>query len=382
MDFGWSQEEQLLRAKLRELVARTVRPDWTLYDRDMASPAAEQEVRDFCRALAAEGLLTPHWPREYGGSDASPWESLVISEELWGAGEPRGSQYMNITWIGPAIMLAGTPEQKAFHLSRISAGESMWCQGFSEPGAGSDLAALRTRARRDGDRYVINGQKIWTSYAQAADYCFLLARTAGEPPSRDGISILLVPMDSPGIEVRDIPMMGFEHVVHEVFFDDVAVDADCLLGEENRGWQLIRTILANERVGLARHEHADRMLDRLVDEAEAAEIDVQTPERLEILGRIAARTAATRILNYVAVDESARRAPSAPGAASIYRTAMADMEHGVSHAYLDVLGTRALLPDSAGDYALLFSTTSTIASGTLEMQLNNVARNVLQLPRA
>jgi alkylation response protein AidB-like acyl-CoA dehydrogenase len=306
------------------------------------------------------------------------WEQVVISEELWGAGEPRGPQYMNITWIGPAIMMAGTPAQKDRHLPAIARGESMWCQGFSEPGAGSDLAAMQTSARLDGDHYVVNGQKIWTSYAHTADFCFLLVRTS---PARHGISILLVPMDLPGIEVREIPTLGFQHLVHEVFFSDVQVPADCLLGAENEGWNLIRTILANERIGLARHEHADRALDRLVAEAGEAGLSSDDGDLQVVLGRAAAATAAARVLNYVAVDEGYRDTPQRAGAASIYRTAMAQMEHGITHAYLDVLGPAALEARSHGDYSVIFSTTSTIASGTTEVQLNNVARHVLRLPK-
>jgi alkylation response protein AidB-like acyl-CoA dehydrogenase len=302
----------------------------------------------------------------------------VISEELWGAGEPRGPQYMNITWIGPAIMMAGTEEQKARYLPPISRGEAMWCQGFSEPGAGSDLAAMTTSAHLDGDAYVVNGQKIWTSYAHTADHCFLLVRTS---PARHGISIFLVPMDLPGIEVREIPTIGFHHLVHEVFFTDVRVPVDCLLGEENEGWSLIRTLLANERTGLARHEHADRQLDHLVTEAAEAGVSTDDPSVREALGRAAAATAAARVLNYVAVDHRHRATPEQAGSASVYRTAMAQMEHGITHAYLDVLGAAGLEESSRGDYSLIFSTTSTIASGTLEVQLNNVARHVLGLPK-
>jgi alkylation response protein AidB-like acyl-CoA dehydrogenase len=378
VNFDWTDDENELRGRLQDFVAEHVPPDWTLYDRDMPTAADVEKVRGYCRELARRGLLTPSWPAAYGGRDASAWEQLVISEELWGAGEPRGSQYMGVTWIGPALMVAGTPEQKQKHLPRIARGEAMWAQGFSEPGAGSDLAALQTQAVRDGDYFTVNGQKIWTSYAQAADHIFLLVRTS---PARHGISILLVPMDLPGIEVREIPTLGFHHVVHEVFFTDVQVPADCLLGEENQGWTLIRTILANERVGIARHERADRSLDELVGEAEKAGVPLDDPHVQEVLGRAAAANAAARVLNYVAADAAYRDSPDRATVASTYRAAMAQMEHGVTHAYLDVLGPSALEAGSRGDYSLIFSTTSTIASGTTEVQLNNVALHALGLPK-
>ena len=164
----------------------------------MPEPDDVEAVKAFCAALGEGGFLTPHWPKAYGGREASPWEQLIISEETWSVGEPRGGQYMNTNWIGPALMAYGTPEQQAEHLPPITRGEVNWCQGFSEPDAGSDLAALRCRAVRDGDTYVVNGEKIWTSYAHAAEYCFLLVRTDPDSPKREGITILLVPMDTAG----------------------------------------------------------------------------------------------------------------------------------------------------------------------------------------
>jgi len=381
VDFTWTEEEQRLRDDLRAFVAEHVRVDWTLYDRDVPTAQSEREVREHCAVLAERGLLVPNWPVAFGGADASMWEQAVVSEELWGAGEPRGPQYMNVNWIGPAIMLAGTQGQKDLHLGRIARGETLWCQGFSEPGAGSDLGALITRATRDGDEYVINGQKIWTSYAHVADYCYLLARTHPNAPTSSAISIFLVPMDTPGIEVREIRTLGIRHLVHEVFFTDVRVPTSARLGAENEGWGLVRTVLANERIGLARHEHADRALDRLVAESAEAGITPDTPGYLETLGNAAADNAASRVLNYVATDLGFRDSPDRASAASVYRASVAAMEWGVSDAYLDILGPQALNETSWGDYALMFSTTSSIASGALEIQLNNVARHVLRLPK-
>src|SRR3984885_7694702 len=174
---------------------------------------------------------------------------------------------MNVNWIGPAVNRLGSAEQQEQYLGAIGRGEAMWCQGFSEPDAGSDLSALRTSAVRDGDVYIVNGQKIWTSYAHAADYCFTLVRTASTENPRRGISILLVPMELEGIEVREIPTLGVRHLVHEVFFRDVAVPVEFRLGNENDGWEIIRTLLANERAQNSRHSAVDSSLDQLVDEA-------------------------------------------------------------------------------------------------------------------
>ena len=270
----WTADETAFRNALRASIEANIRPGWTLDDRDMPEPDDVEAVKSFCAALGSDGFLTPHWPAEHGGRQASPWEQLIISEETWRVGEPRGGQYMNTNWIGPALMAYGTPEQQAQHLPPISRGEVNWCQGFSEPDAGSDLAALRSRAVRDGDSYIVNGQKIWTSYAHAAEWCFLLVRTDPESPKREGITILLVPMDTAGIEVREIPNPYARHLIHEIHFTDVVVPVANRLGDENQGWGIVRNVLANERVGIARHAHSEHVLDTTVADARALGVDV------------------------------------------------------------------------------------------------------------
>ncbi|MCH1554530.1 MAG: acyl-CoA dehydrogenase family protein, partial [Luminiphilus sp.] len=215
----------------------------------------------FCGKLAQAGLLIPHWPKAWGGDDAGPWSLFIMAEEMWMAGEPRGGQYMNVNWIGPTLMKYGTETQQTRYIPPMAQGQTLWCQGFSEPEAGSDLASLKTRAEHDGDDYVINGQKIWTSYAGMADTCFLLARTG---PGRKDISIFLVPMGSSGITVREIPSIIGEGDIHEVFFDDVHVPSDALLGEEGQAWSIIRYVLSLERVGIPRFALAASTLDRAV----------------------------------------------------------------------------------------------------------------------
>jgi alkylation response protein AidB-like acyl-CoA dehydrogenase len=195
MEFGWCDEDERFRQELREFIANELPQRWV--ELIPGEEPASEFIREFCGKLGQRGWLTPHWPREYGGTDGSAWQFIILGEELWSAGEPRGSQYMNVNWIGPAIINAGTPEQKAYHLRRISAGDVFWCQGFSEATAGTDLAGMQTTARRDGDHYVINGEKIWTSYAAEAEFCFLLARTDPESTGNKGISVFLVPTDTP-----------------------------------------------------------------------------------------------------------------------------------------------------------------------------------------
>jgi alkylation response protein AidB-like acyl-CoA dehydrogenase len=382
MDFTWTEDEDALRAELKSYIEDHLRPTWTHTDRDMPTQATVDEVIAFCQGLAERGLLIPAWPADYGGRDASLWEQTVISEELWGVGEPRGPQYMNVNWIGPAVRQLGSEEQRREYFAPIAAGEAMWCQGFSEPDSGSDLSSLKTAAVRDGEYYVVDGQKIWTSYAHAADYCFLLVRTAKSENPRRGISVLLVPMNLPGIEVREIPTLGVRHLVHEVFFTDVAVPAAYRLGGENEGWNIIRHLLASERVGNARHEWVDRSLDRLVDEALAADgVDTADSRFWETLGRAAAWTAASRVLNYAAVQAWADESKEYPNLAATYRASMAQMELGAAYAFVDVLGADGLVASSRGDYQLVGGTLSTIGGGSLEMQLNNVAWYQLGLPK-
>jgi alkylation response protein AidB-like acyl-CoA dehydrogenase len=381
MDFRWSDEETQLRTELRTYMEDHLMPGWSFLERDMPTPERIADVITFCTGLAERGLLVPAWPEEYGGRGASRWAQIIISEEMRAVSEPRGPQYMNVNWIGPAIMELGTDSQKERYTGPIAAGEAMWCQGFSEPDAGSDLSALRTTAIRDGDHYLVNGQKIWTSYAHAADFCFTLVRTAQTENPRRGISVLLVPMDLPGIEVREIPALGMSHLVHEVFFHDVAVPADCRLGEENEGWRIIRTLLANERAQNSRHSAIEGALDQLVDEAAGAGADTAGTSFWEHLGRAAAWTAASRILNYVAVQAWSDDSAEFANLAAVYRASMAQMELGAAQTFIDVLGPDALLTTSRGDWQLAGGTLSTIGAGSLEMQLNNVAWYILGLPK-
>lgn len=381
MELGWTADEAAFRAALRASVATHLRPGWTLDDRDMPEQADIDAVKAFCAALGDDGFLTPHWPAAYGGRDASPWEQLIISEETWSVGEPRGGQYMNTNWIGPALMRYGTDEQRALHLPLISAGQVNWCQGFSEPDAGSDLAALRTQAIRDGDSYVVNGTKVWTSYAHAAEYCFLLVRTDLDSPKREGITILLVPMSSPGVEVREIPNPYATHLIHEMHFTDVIVPITCRLGDENRGWDIVRNSLANERVGIARHQHTEYVIDQTVRDAQGLGIDVADPGIEETLGIAYAWAEASRALNYVAVSERITDPNGSRPAASVSRAITGPMERMAGWACHEVLGDQALAGGTEADRQVVTGTSSMIAAGAYEVQLDLVARLCLNLPR-
>jgi alkylation response protein AidB-like acyl-CoA dehydrogenase len=379
VEFRWDEQDEKFRAELgafidQELALAELLPG--------AGPGGAGHValaRTFAQKLAARAWLTPSWPTEYGGGGATAWQHIAMSEELWQRGEPRGPQYMNVNWIGPAIMRFGTPKQKTYHLGRISKGDVFWCQGFSEPDAGTDLASLRTRAVRHGDEYVINGQKIWTSYANEAEFCFLLVRTDPNADQHAGISILLVPMNQPGIEVRDIPAIVGEHIFHEVFFEDVHVPVSCLLGSENEGWPIIRAVLAHERVGAPKYARAAFVLDRIAGLA----LEKGLAENADIkrkLGEARAACEAARLLCYVAIDERAKDKPPSVVAYPA-RAAMVQADRLVADVAMEILGPDALSAGLADDQ---FHTafTAGVATGTYEVQLELISRLALRLPRS
>lgn len=379
MDFRWSTEDQAFRSRVVEFLRAELPADW---DQIAQHGPGSREQTDFslsfCPRLAEAGLLVPHWPVEYGGSGASVWQHLILGEEMWAVGEPRGPQYMNVNWIGPTLMRFGTAEQKRRYLGEAAAGRAIWCQGFSEPSAGSDLFSLRTSARREGDSYVIDGTKIWTSYAKLADHCFLLARTGGK--RRDGICIFLVDMDLPGIAVRPIPSLLGEGDIHEVFFDNVVVPASALLGEEGQAASIITYSLGNERVGIARYELSRRALTASVERLQAMGLWNDNHIRFRA-GQALAACEAARALVYQVADQRSRGLPPSADA-SLARVAVISADHAVANFALE------FLPDAfvRNDLPILLpqherAIAAGIASGAAEIQLDIIAASYLQLPR-
>jgi len=380
LEFDWSEEDARFRAEFRSFLDEVLPEDWErIAEHGPGSEAQAGFSRQFCRAMAERGWLTQHWPAAYGGRDASPWRHAVVGEELWAIGEPRGPQYMNVNWIGPAIMAFGNDEQKAYHLPRISRGDVLWCQGFSEPEAGSDLVALRTSARRDGDEYVINGSKIWTSYANHADFCIALVRTDPQSSRHRGISVLLVPMDTPGITVREIPSVVGERYFHEVFFDDVRVPVSCRLGPENDGWAVVTYALQYERVGAARYARAALTLDRIARHARETG-RLSDPVVAEKLGEARAVVEAARLLNYRVIDQRAHDLPPSPDT-QIARVAGTTADQLVGELALEVYGPESLEYGSFADANFRLAMTAGVAVGATEVQLNLIASRTLGLPR-
>jgi alkylation response protein AidB-like acyl-CoA dehydrogenase len=285
---------------------------------------------------------------------------------------------MNVNFIGQTLMRYGTDAQKAQYLPAMAAGRSIWCQGFSEPSAGSDLASLTTRAERDGDAYIVNGSKVWTSYAGLAQTCFLLARTGG--PGKGGIAIFLVPMSTPGITVRPIPSLIGVGDIHEVFFDNVAVPESARLGAEGQAWPIIGYALSHERVGIARYEFSRRVLDRMVRLLQARRLFERETVKLRAAQALAACEAA-RMLVYRVVDQRARGLPPSADA-NLARVAVVAADNAVAEFALNHLGDTL----SGDAFPLHLShheraIAAGVASGAAEIQLNLIAYDYLQLPR-
>jgi alkylation response protein AidB-like acyl-CoA dehydrogenase len=343
------------------------------------------------RELAEAGFVVPHWPRPWG-LDADPIQQLVIDDELRGALVSRPTNPIGIGWAGPTILHAGTEEQKERHLFPLLAGEEIWCQLFSEPDSGSDLAGLSTRAVRDGDEWVVTGRKVWTSLAHLSTYGILIARTDPDVPKHHGISYFICPMDAPGVEVRPLVEMTGEALFNEVTLDEVRLPADALVGEVNRGWELAKVTLSNERVSLSaggalwgRGPTADDLLDVVraqgglddpILRQRAAALHVES----EVLRLIRLRTVTAAIKG------------EQPGPEASMRKVLAD-EHGqhVMGLAKDLAGAGGLLggADAVGpmgspvdlwQYGYLFAPALTIGGGTGEVQRNILAERVLGLP--
>jgi alkylation response protein AidB-like acyl-CoA dehydrogenase len=344
---------------------------------------------DWTRQLADHGYVAPHWPRPWG-RDASPIEQLVIDEELKRAFAPKPMNPIGIGWAGPTLLVAGTPEQQQRFLPGLLDGSEIWCQLFSEPEAGSDLASLRTAAVRDGDEYVLNGQKIWTTLAQLARYGILLARTDPDAEPHRGITYFVLDMESPGVTVRPIKQMDHDAMFNEVFFDNVRIPAGNLIGTEHDGWRLAKVTLGNERVSLSGEgalwgigPTAHDLLDLVRANGRVAD-----PVLRQRLAALFIESEVLRLIRLRTV--SAKVQGLEPGPEASVRKALAD-EHGqhVMATAVELAGTGGLLMDQGpfgADTSMwatgyLYSRALTIGGGTSEVQRNILAERILGLPR-
>ena len=403
MDWNDTTEQATFRDEVVALIERQL-PDryrgdgvddenrWEV-DRVSDEPEARQAASDWQTALVEQGWIAPHWPREYGGAGLSPMEQFIFNQEMARVDAPRvGGQ--GVSQLGPTIIVHGSDEQRAEHLPKILSGEVCWRQGYSEPGSGSDLASLQTRAVRDGDDYVVNGQKIWTSAAHVADWLYVLVRTDPDAPKHRGISFLLVDKATPGISVRPLVDMGWRHSFNEVFFEDVQVPARNLIGEENRGWYVGMTLLDYERSNITGAVSARRRIEQLLefvasDEGREKSRLSETPT---LRGTLADRYIESEVMfNFSARIISMQSRDLIPNyEASVSKLFGSEMSQRLAHTGTKLFGLYSTIWDAddprapqRGDatHEYIFSIPSTIGAGTSEIQRNIIATRGLGLPR-
>jgi alkylation response protein AidB-like acyl-CoA dehydrogenase len=365
VDFAWTAEQDALRKEARDFAADAVRRFGRHNDSWINGYSAELAVE-----MAERGWIGLTWPAEYGGGGRSPIERLIIGEELIAAGAPIAAMWFADRQMGPALIAFGRADQREAFLPGILSGKTTWCIGMSEPEAGSDLASLRTSARRDGDHWVINGQKIWTSFAAIADYCYLICRTSSDGPPHRGISEIIVPMDASGIEVRPIRDMTMNRHFCEVFFTDVRVPVENLVGVEGDAFRQTMRQLEHERGGI----------DRLVSNHALYRLALDRADRSDPLVRqdVAALETGYRIGRILVVREVLRQAP--PGFSAATKCFCTEHEQRVADFVARVFGAKATLWNDI-TRGLLYAPGYTIMGGTSNVMRNILGERVLQLPR-
>jgi alkylation response protein AidB-like acyl-CoA dehydrogenase len=388
MDFRDSPDEAVFRSELR---------DWLHHNWDGGQPrAGRPDVdfhRDWSRTLYQAGYVGLTWPREYGGRGLSASYQTIYYEESARAGAPGHIGVIGLNMAGPTIIAWGTDEQKARFLPPLLAGEEIWCQGFSEPGSGSDLAGARTRAVRDSAHWVVNGQKVWSSYAHVADWCIVLVRTDPEAPKHKGLSYLLVDMRAPGVEVRPLRQITGDPEFNEIFFTDVRVPIDSMLGQPGDGWKVAMTTLLHERgtLGIALAAALQRQVDLLIDLARRPAPDGRVPAGDPLVRDAIAREwielQALRFTNYRMLSTLLRTGIPGPEG-SIAKLVWSEANQRLGKLAVSLQGLSGALEGddavSAGywQYQQLRSRGNTIEAGTSEILRNITAERVLGLPRS
>ena len=390
MEFKFTAEDEEFRTELRAFMKTELPDPW-----EGAGRYPEDDDWDLNRVIrqkmAEKGWLTMHWPEEYGGQNASPVKSAIYNEEIAYMRAP-GRDIFGVRMLGPTLMIHGSEEQKKTHLPSVAKGEIQWCQGYSEPESGSDLASLSTRAVRDGDELVINGAKVWTTMAHRADWIMLLTRTDPDAPKHRGISFVLVDMKSPGVSVRPIINMAGGHEFNQVTFDDVRVPRANVVGDEDRGWYVAVTLLDFERSGIDYSASARRLLDDTKEFATETKRNgvplIEIPWVRTLMADRYIDCEVARLMAYnVAYMQSQDLIPTKE--ASMSKVFGSETVQRVSEAALDILGMYGTLGREDKWAPLkgrvqenwMNAFAGTIAAGTSEIQRNIIAGRGLGLPR-
>jgi alkylation response protein AidB-like acyl-CoA dehydrogenase len=393
VDLRYSESEQRFRDELRAWLSERLP---ALPDKPADDDWEGRRAYDTAwqRTLFDAGYAGIDWPADVGGRGATPTEHLIFLEETEAAGAPYvGVNFVGTLHAGPTLIAEGTDEQRARHLPPILRGDEVWCQGFSEPGAGSDLASLQTRAVRDGDHYVVNGQKIWTSFAQVADFCELLVRTDPQAPKHRGITWLILPMDTPGIEVRPLRTILGSEEFSEVFLTDVRVPVENRVGEENDGWRVAMVTFSFERgtAFVGELAQTNRLLRGLVEVAKLIPRGEGTawddPGIRREIGHLAADVDALWALTKRNVTQAERT--GAPGTGvSVSKLHYSEVRHRLGDLAMRILGRAGLSLDDLGEIpggehvrGWFYAMSISIAAGTSQVQRNIVAERILGLPK-
>ncbi|MEC5291899.1 pimeloyl-CoA dehydrogenase large subunit [Aurantimonas sp. C2-6-R+9] len=400
MDLRFTEEETAFRDEVRAFIRDHVPDEVTAALRDGRSVGKDGMVR-WTRILNDKGWSVPHWPEAFGGTGWSPVQQYIFQDELQQAPAPQMLPFGH-NMVGPVIYTFGNDAQKAKFLPRIANLDDWWCQGFSEPGAGSDLAGLTTKAEKDGDHYVVNGQKTWTTLGQYADWIFCLVRTDPAAPKKQmGISFLLIDMTTPGVTVRPIQTIDGGHEVNEVFFDDVRVPVENLVGEENKGWDYAKFLLGHERVGIARVGASKERIRRLKEIAKlefAGSVPVWENRRFrEKVAAVEIELKALEMTQLRVLSAEAKRAHGKPDpASSILKIKGSELQQATTELLMEAIGPYALPyepsrdegrnePPVGPDYAAPLAPgyfnyrKVSIYGGSNEIQKNIIAKAILGL---
>jgi alkylation response protein AidB-like acyl-CoA dehydrogenase len=393
VDFNYSPEEEKFRQEVRSWLDANLPDDLREgRDEELTQDERWQRHKAWHEQLYAGGWVGIWWPKEYGGRGASVIEQAIFNEELGRAGAPAGVNMNGITLLGPTLMHWGTEEQKKRFLPKILPAEEIWCQGYSEPGSGSDLASLQTRAVEDGDSFVVNGQKVWTSQAQYSDWCFLLVRTDPNAPKHQGISYLLVDMHSPGITVRPLVQITGDAEFNEVFFEDVRVPKKNLVGEKNRGWMVAITTLMFERVATSGYFRFGKILPQVFDLARRVELHgrpaIEDTAVRQQLAQFAIEAEAIKHNDLRRLTRQLKGQPPGPEG-SFSKITTTELNLRIANFAVELLGPYAVLEKGspfAIDHArwtrrMLGARAGTIAAGTNEIQRGIIGERVLGLPK-
>ncbi len=393
MDFRFTADEEAFRREVQDFVEKECPPD--LKGGDVNFFQQVGNLFAWRAKLAKKGWVAPAWPKEYGGAGMSIMEQFIYSMETarLRAPAPIFIGGLAVAVIGPTIIIYGTQEQKKEHIPPILAGETMWCQGFSEPGSGSDLASLQTRAVRDGDDYVINGQKMWTTLAHLSQYMLLLARTDPDAPKHKGLSYFIVPMKSPGITVRPLYNMAGTHEFNEVFFDNVRIPAKNLVGEEHRGWYQAVTTLDIERSNIGSAVGQQQTVEDLVHFAQenknngAVRLSWDPALRYELAERYLEAEVSMLLSYRVVTMQSKGLIPNYE--ASAVKLYSMELNQRIANTGVRLMGLYGQLARGSKwaplkgrlEFSYIRSVANTIEGGTSEIQRNIVAQRGLGLPR-